>query len=58
MLDLITSAERFARLRHAGQFRKGKSEEPYTVHLEEVATLVKKWRGSNGSIFFTSECLG
>ena len=27
MLDLVTRAERFARLRHADQFRKGKTKE-------------------------------
>ena len=50
MLDLVTRAERFARLRHADQFRKGKTKEPYIVHLEEVALLVKKWRGSDETI--------
>jgi len=42
MLDLIKRAERFARERHAGQFRKGAAREPYTIHLEVVAYLVEK----------------
>jgi hypothetical protein len=29
MSDLISLAERFARVRHEGQFRKGKAKEPY-----------------------------
>ena len=43
MLDLVKRAERFARERHAGQFRKGAAREPYTINLEEVASLVEKW---------------
>ena len=43
MNDLVNRAERFARLRHAGQIRKGKAKEPYTINLGEAATLVKKW---------------
>ena len=50
MKDLIKRAERFARERHAGQCRKGTSKEPYTTHLEEVATLVEKWGGSQEAI--------
>ena len=49
MSDLIKRAERFARERHAGQFRKGAAQEPYAVHLEEVATLTVK-----GTSIFTS----
>ena len=50
MNDLINRAERFARVRHEGQFRKGKAQEPYTIHLEEVATLVEHWSGSERAI--------
>ena len=50
MIDLISRAERFARVRHEGQFRKGKAQEPYTVHLEEVAALVEHWSGSERAI--------
>jgi len=50
MSDLISRAERFARMRHEGQFRKGKAQEPYTIHLEEVAALVQRWSGSESAI--------
>ena len=50
MSDLISRAERFARVRHEGQFRKGKAQEPYTIHLEEVAALVERWSGSEKAI--------
>ena len=50
MNDLISRAERFARVRHKGQFRKGKAQEPYTIHLEEVAVLVGRWSGSERAI--------
>ena len=50
MNDLINRAERFARGRHEGQFRKGKSQEPYTIHLEEVAVLVERWSSSERAI--------
>ena len=50
MSDLISRAERFARVRHEGQFRKGKAKEPYTNHLEEVSSLVQKWGGSEEAI--------
>ena len=50
MNDLISRAERFARMRHEGQFRKGKAQEPYTIHLEEVAALVERWSGSEKAI--------
>ena len=50
MNDLINRAERFARVRHEGQFRKGKAQEPYTIHLEEVAALVERWSGSERAI--------
>ena len=50
MNDLISRAERFARVCHEGQFRKGKAKEPYTIHLEEVATLTERWGGQENSI--------
>ena len=50
MSDLINRAERFARVRHEGQFRKGKAKEPYTNHLAEVAALVERWSGSESAI--------
>lgn len=50
MSDLILRAERFARERHSGQFRKGTAKEPYAVHLEEVVSLVKRWYGSKEAI--------
>ena len=50
MSDLIKRAERFARVCHFGQFRKGAAREPYTIHLEEVSSLVKKWGGSEEAI--------
>jgi (p)ppGpp synthase/HD superfamily hydrolase len=50
MTDLIKSAEIFARSRHAGQFRKGDAQEPYIVHVEEVAELVTAWGGSDSAI--------
>ena len=50
MSDLISRAERFARVRHEGQFRKGKAKEPYTNHLLEVAALVERWSGSESAI--------
>ena len=49
MTDLIKSAEIFARSRHAGQFRKGDAQEPYIVHVEEVAELVATWGGSESA---------
>ena len=50
MSDLISRAERFARVRHEAQFRKGKAKEPYTNHLVEVAALVERWSGSESAI--------
>ena len=50
MLDLVKRAERFARVCHAGQCRKGAAKEPYTIHLEEVSSLVKQWGGSEEAI--------
>ena len=50
MNDLINRAERFARVRHKGQFRKGKAKEPYTNHLEEVASFTRLWGGSENAI--------
>jgi len=50
MIDLIERAERFARVCHAGQCRKGAAKEPYTIHLEEVSSLVEAWGGSEEAI--------
>ena len=50
MSDLISRAERFARVRLEEQFRKGKAKEPYTNHLVEVAALVERWSGSESAI--------
>ena len=50
MSDLISRAERFARVRHEGQFRKVKAKEPYTNHRVEVAALVGRWGDSESAI--------
>ena len=50
MIDLLKRAERFARVCHAGQCRKGAAKEPYTIHLEEVSSLVATWGGSEEAI--------
>ena len=50
MNDLISRAERFARVCHGGQFRKGKAKEPYVNHLEEVAKLTERWGGEENAI--------
>ena len=50
MTDLLERAERFARVCHAGQCRKGAAKEPYTIHLEEVSSLVEAWGGSEEAI--------
>ena len=50
MNDLISRAERFARVCHGGQFRKGKAKEPYANHLEEVAKLTERWGGGENAI--------
>ena len=50
MNDLLERAERFARVCHAGQCRKGAAKELYTIHLEEVSSLVATWGGSDEAI--------
>lgn len=45
-MDLINQARDFARARHEGQLRKGAAQEPYAVHLEEVAALVARFGGA------------
>jgi hypothetical protein len=50
MSDLLERAERFARVCHSGQCRKGAAKEPYTIHLEEVSSLVEVWGGSEEAI--------
>lgn len=49
MSDLISRAERFARARHGEQFLKGKALEPYTIHLEEAASLEERWSKSKNA---------
>jgi (p)ppGpp synthase/HD superfamily hydrolase len=46
----VIKAEKFARERHDGQFRKGLAAEPYTVHLEEVVAFVEAEGGSEDAI--------
>ena len=41
MTEIQRKAELFARELHEGHLRKGEAKEPYAVHLEEVAELVK-----------------
>ena len=50
MIDVVQRAERFARVCHFGQFRKGAAREPYIIHLEEVSSFVKKWGGSDEAV--------
>lgn len=44
-MDIVTRARIFAETAHAGQVRKGKSQEPYIFHLQEVAVLVAQYGG-------------
>jgi hypothetical protein len=44
--EKISQAEAFARKCHEDQFRKGHAKEPYAVHLEEVADLVRSYGGN------------
>lgn len=41
MSSLVESARVFAKEKHAGQTRKGEKQEPYFVHVAEVAHLLK-----------------
>ncbi|MBD3679390.1 MAG: HD domain-containing protein [Rhodobacteraceae bacterium] len=50
MTELIQAAEAFARERHQGQLRKGAAQEPYIIHIEEVAHLTRVWGGSEAAI--------
>ena len=50
MRGLINRAERFVRLCHAGKFQKGKAQEPYTIHLEDVAAFLARKGGSKVAI--------
>ena len=50
MNDLLKRAESFARIRHMAQFRKGKAQEPYIIHLEEISELVTSWNGTENAI--------
>lgn len=47
---LITSAREFAEKAHAGIYRPNRARPPYSVHLQEVAELVKKSGGSDAEI--------
>ena len=48
--EKIRLAEAFAREVHEGQFRKGAAQEPYAVHIEEVAELVRLYGGNETEI--------
>jgi hypothetical protein len=48
--EKISLAEAFARKCHEGQFRKGHANEPYAIHLEEVADLVRSYGGNEVEI--------
>jgi len=50
MRDLINHAEQFARLCHAGKFQKGKVQDPYTIHLVDVAAFLARKGGSKVAI--------
>jgi (p)ppGpp synthase/HD superfamily hydrolase len=50
MKDLVSRAEAFARVAHAGQTRKGAAEEPYANHLEEVADFVRRHGGDDVAV--------
>ena len=47
---LVKEAESFARRNHQGQTRKGVAREPYITHVEEVATLVREFGGTDIAI--------
>ncbi len=46
----IKDARSFAEFAHLGQTRKGVKAEPYRVHLEDVATLVAGFGGSEDAV--------
>ena len=46
MTDIAARAREFARAAHDGQTRKGAAQEPYFVHLEEVAAFTEAHGGS------------
>ena len=48
--NLVTAAESFARRNHEGQARKGVAREPYITHVEEVASLVREFGGTDIAI--------
>jgi hypothetical protein len=61
MTGLISRAERFARVCHEGQFWKGKAQEPYTVHLHDVACpsrALERLRESHSGSLATRHCRG
>ncbi len=49
-MDIIAQARQFAETAHAGQTRKSAGQEPYVVHLEEVAELVTRFGGTETAI--------
>lgn len=49
-MSLIQDAQSFAEIAHAGQTRKGAGREPYVIHLQEVADLVRQFGGSEEAI--------
>lgn len=49
-MQTIEHAERFAKIAHHGQTRKGAGAEPYDVHLAEVAASVARFGGSETAI--------
>lgn len=49
-MDKILMARAFAEQAHLGQTRKGQGQEPYVIHLHEVAELVTRFGGSTDAI--------
>ncbi|WP_435258785.1 HD domain-containing protein [Thioclava sp. FR2] len=49
-MTTIEVARAFAAKAHEGQTRKGQGQEPYFVHLEEVAALVAQFGGSSTAV--------
>jgi GTP diphosphokinase / guanosine-3',5'-bis(diphosphate) 3'-diphosphatase len=46
MSSFVENAKTFALAAHTGIFRPNKAHEPYSIHIQEVAELVKKAGGS------------
>lgn len=49
-MSTVEKARAFAKEAHQGQTRKGAGQEPYFIHLEEVAALVERFGGSDRAI--------